>query len=67
MANAISATGWLLTAVRLVAPDARAQVSVAILSATPGSVPARAFVTAARGLSIDEFFIESLPSHPRAA
>ena len=37
--------------VRLVEPDARAQISVAIHSATPGSVTARAFMTAARGLS----------------
>ena len=40
-------------AVRLVEPDARAQMSVAIHAATPGSVTARAFVTAARGLSLN--------------
>jgi DNA-binding transcriptional LysR family regulator len=47
---------------RLVDPDARAQVSVAIHAATPGSVTARAFVTAAKGLSLDEFFDQPLPS-----
>jgi len=49
-------------AVRLVEPDARAQISVAIPAATPGSVVARAFVTAARGLALDEFFDQPLPS-----
>jgi hypothetical protein len=43
-------------ALPLVEPDARAQVSVAIHAATPGSVAARAFVQAATGLSLDEFF-----------
>jgi DNA-binding transcriptional LysR family regulator len=47
-------------AVRLVEPDARAQISVAIHAATPGSVTARAFVTAAKRLSLNEFFGESL-------
>ena len=51
-------------AVRLVEPDARAQISVAIHAATPGSVVARAFVTAADGLSLDEFFDQPLPSAP---
>jgi DNA-binding transcriptional LysR family regulator len=51
-------------AVRLVEPDARAQISVAIPAATPGSVVARAFVTAARGLALDEFFDQPLPSQP---
>jgi DNA-binding transcriptional LysR family regulator len=51
-------------AVRLVGPDARAQISVAINAATPGSVVARAFVTAARGLALDEFFDQPLPSEP---
>jgi DNA-binding transcriptional LysR family regulator len=51
--------------VRLVEPDARARISVATHSATPGSVAARAFVTAAKGLSLDEFFNQSLPAdHP---
>jgi DNA-binding transcriptional LysR family regulator len=51
-------------AVRLVEPDARAQISVAIPAATPGSVVARAFVTAARGLALDEFFDQPLPAQP---
>jgi hypothetical protein len=54
-------------AVRLLAPDARAQVSVATLSATPGTVTARAFVAAARGLSMDAFFDQALPDNNRAA
>jgi DNA-binding transcriptional LysR family regulator len=49
-------------AVRLVDPVARAQVSVAIHAATPGSVVARAFVKAATGLSLDEFFDQPLPT-----
>jgi hypothetical protein len=52
-------------AVRLVDPDARAQVSVAIHAAAPGSVVARAFVNAATGLSLDEFFDQPLPSEHR--
>jgi DNA-binding transcriptional LysR family regulator len=51
-------------AVRLVKPDARAQVSVAMHAATPGSVVARAFVTAALGLALDEFFDQPLPGPP---
>jgi DNA-binding transcriptional LysR family regulator len=51
-----------IRAVRLVEPDARAQVSVAIHAATPGSVVARAFVTAATGLALDEFFDQPLPT-----
>ncbi|MGW2562412.1 LysR family transcriptional regulator [Streptomyces sp. NPDC001514] len=51
-----------MRAVRLVEPEARAQVSVAIHAATPGSVAARAFMTAAAGLSLDEFFDQPLPS-----
>jgi hypothetical protein len=47
-------------AVRLVAPDARAQISVATHAASPGSVVARAFVAAVQGLSLDEFFDEPL-------
>jgi hypothetical protein len=54
-------------AVRLVGPDARAQVSVAIHGATPGSVVARAFVSAAAGLALDEFFDQSMPSEPIAS
>jgi DNA-binding transcriptional LysR family regulator len=45
-------------AVRLVEPNATAQISVAINAATPGSVVARAFVTAADGLKLNEFFDE---------
>jgi DNA-binding transcriptional LysR family regulator len=48
-------------AIRLVEPDMRAQVSVATHAATPGSVVARAFVTSAQGLSLDEFFDQTLP------
>jgi DNA-binding transcriptional LysR family regulator len=53
-------------AVRLVDPDTRAQISVATHGATPGSVLARAFVTAAQGLSLDEFFDLPLPIEPLA-
>ncbi|MFJ2645375.1 LysR family transcriptional regulator [Streptomyces sp. NPDC087420] len=52
-------------AVRLVAPDARAQISVAIHAATPGSIAARAFVNAATELSLDAFFDQSLPGEHR--
>ena len=52
-------------AVRLVEPDTRAQVSVATHAATPGSVVARAFVTAAQGLRLDEFF--DRPCRPSAS
>ncbi|MEV0090942.1 LysR family transcriptional regulator [Streptomyces sp. NPDC050738] len=52
-------------AVRLVEPDARAQVSVAIHAATPGSVAARAFVNAATGLALDEFFDRPLAAEHR--
>jgi DNA-binding transcriptional LysR family regulator len=48
-------------AIRLVEPDMRAQISVATHAATPGSVVARAFVNAAQGLSLDEFFDQTLP------
>jgi DNA-binding transcriptional LysR family regulator len=51
-------------AIRLVEPDMRAQVSVATHAATPGSVVARAFVTVAQGLSLDEFFDQTLPAEP---
>jgi DNA-binding transcriptional LysR family regulator len=51
--------------VRLVEPQARAQVSVAMHAATPGSVVARAFVSAAQVLSLDEFFDQPLPSESR--
>jgi len=51
-------------AVRLVEPDTRAQVSVATHAATPGSVVARAFVTAAQRLRLDEFFDQPLTTEP---
>jgi DNA-binding transcriptional LysR family regulator len=51
-------------AVPLIGPDVRAQISVATNAATPGSVVARAFITAARGLALDEFFDQSMPSEP---
>ena len=51
-------------AVRLVDPDTKAQISVATHAATPGSVVARAFVTAAQGLSLNEFFDQPLPTEP---
>ena len=49
-----------IRAVRLVGPDASAQISVAIHAATPGSVVARALVTVAHGLALDEFFDQPL-------
>ena len=54
-----------MRAVRLVAPDVRVQVSVAIHAATPGSFVAREFANAATGLSLEEFFDQSLPSEHR--
>ncbi|MGP4014515.1 LysR family transcriptional regulator [Saccharopolyspora sp. 5N708] len=48
--------------VRLVEPVARAEVSVAINAATPGSVVARAFVKAATALRLEEFFDQPLPT-----
>ena len=48
-------------AIQLVEPNMRAQISVATHAATSGSVVARAFVTAAQGLSLDEFFDQTLP------
>jgi DNA-binding transcriptional LysR family regulator len=49
-------------AVRLVAPDASAQISVATHAASPGSVVARAFVAALQSLSLDDFFDQPLSS-----
>jgi DNA-binding transcriptional LysR family regulator len=60
-------TGAGLRAVRLVEPDARAQVSVAIHATGPGSLAARAFASAAAGLSLDTFFDQALPTEYRAA
>ena len=59
-------TNGKMRAIRLVEPDARAQVSVAIHAATAGSVAARAFMSAAAGLSLDEFFDQPLlpAGHP---
>ncbi|MEU0965291.1 LysR family transcriptional regulator [Streptomyces sp. NPDC005917] len=54
--NAMPVTGGT-RAVRLVEPDARAQISVAIHAATPGSVAARAFLDMAAGLSLDEVLV----------
>ena len=51
-------------AVPLIDPDVRSQMSVATNAATPGSVVARAFITAARGLALDEFFDQPTPSEP---
>ncbi|MFE1856807.1 LysR family transcriptional regulator [Streptomyces sp. NPDC059489] len=48
-------------AVRLVEPNARAQISVAIHAATPGSVVARAFLNVVAGLSLDEVFVSERP------
>jgi DNA-binding transcriptional LysR family regulator len=48
-------------AIQLVEPNMRAQFSVATHAATSGSVVARAFVTTAQGLSLDEFFDQTLP------
>jgi DNA-binding transcriptional LysR family regulator len=56
-----------IRAVRLVDPDAHAQVSVAINAATPGSLTARAFANAAAGLSLDAFFNRATPTEYRAA
>ena len=47
---------------RLTDPDVRAQISVAINATTPGSIAARAFVTAAKGLVLDQFFAHPLMS-----
>jgi DNA-binding transcriptional LysR family regulator len=56
-----------IRAVRLIDPVASAQVSLAIHATTPGSLTARAFVNAARGLSLDAFFNYALPAEYRAA
>ncbi|MDI3389565.1 LysR family transcriptional regulator [Streptomyces sp. B-S-A8] len=53
--NAMPVTGGT-RAVRLVGPDARAQISVAIHAATPGSIAARTFLNVVAGLSLDEVF-----------
>jgi DNA-binding transcriptional LysR family regulator len=43
-------------AIRLVEPDTRAQISMAIHAATPGSVAARAFLNVAVGTSMNDIF-----------
>ena len=62
--RAMPVVGRRTRAVRLVEPEAKAQISVATHAATPGSVVARAFVTAAQRLSMDEFFDQQLPAEP---
>jgi DNA-binding transcriptional LysR family regulator len=49
---------------RLIEPDSRAQMSVAINATTPGSVAARAFVVAAKGLALNELFEHPLTNAP---
>lgn len=49
---------------RLIEPDTRAQMSVAINATRPGSVAARAFVATAKGLALDEFFDHALTNAP---
>lgn len=54
-----------MRAVRLVDPEASAQMLVGISAVAPGSRVARAFVEVATGLSLDEFFGQPLPTeHP---
>ncbi|MDI3403321.1 LysR family transcriptional regulator [Streptomyces cavernicola] len=53
--NSMPVTGGT-RAVRLVEPDARAQISVAIHAATPGPIAARTFLNVVAGLSLDEVF-----------
>ncbi|MYW62726.1 LysR family transcriptional regulator [Streptomyces sp. SID8379] len=53
-------------ALPLVDPAAGAQVSVAIHAGTPGSVAARAFVSAATALNLDEVFEQPMPVPERA-
>jgi DNA-binding transcriptional LysR family regulator len=43
-------------AIRLVEPDTRAQISMAIHAATPGSVAARAFLNVAVGTPLNDIF-----------
>jgi DNA-binding transcriptional LysR family regulator len=53
--RAVPATGGT-RAIRLVEPDSRAQISVAIHAGTPGSVAARTFLNVAAGLLLDQVF-----------
>ena len=41
---------------RLVEPDTRAQMAIAINATTPGSIAARAFIAAAKSLALNEVF-----------
>lgn len=50
-------------ALPLIDPEAGAQVSVAIHAGTPGSVAARAFVSAATALNLDEVFDQRVPAN----
>jgi DNA-binding transcriptional LysR family regulator len=49
---------------RLIQPDARAQMSVAINAAVPGSLAARAFLSAAKGVAYNELFDRRLMGSP---
>jgi DNA-binding transcriptional LysR family regulator len=49
---------------RLIDPDTRAQISLAISATTPGSAVARASVTTAKGLALNELFDHPLKSAP---
>lgn len=63
--RAIPATGLTATggtrAIRLIEPDAVAQISVAIRAGTPASVAARSFLTVASGMVLDEVFEPERP------
>ncbi|MFD9004579.1 LysR family transcriptional regulator [Streptomyces sp. NPDC059582] len=54
-----------MRAVRLVEPEASAQMLVGISAVAPGSPVARAFVEVATGLSLDEFFDQPLTTEHR--
>ncbi|MEV6055033.1 LysR family transcriptional regulator [Streptomyces sp. NPDC052107] len=64
--NTMPVTGGT-RAVRLIGPDARAPISVAIRAATPGSVAARAFLNVVAGLSLDEVFVPEWPESAAGA
>jgi DNA-binding transcriptional LysR family regulator len=53
--RAIPATGGT-RAIRLVEPDSKAQISIAIHAGNPGSVAARTFLNVAAGLLLDQAF-----------
>ena len=48
---------------RLIEPDVRAPIAVAINATSPGSIAARAFVAAAKGLALNNFFDRALVGH----